>query len=68
LDQVGNKFTYADLSFIPWNLLVPWLKGGEGEKELEKLPHYWAWWQRISTRPAVQKVKKDREDAMAKGH
>jgi len=65
---VGNKFTYADLSFIPWNNMISWLKGAEGEKELEKLPHYWAWWQKISTRPATEKVKKDREAAMAKGH
>ena len=63
---VGDKFTYADLSFIPWNLLIPMAMGSEFEKELEKdLPTYWAWWQRVINRPASQKIKKDREAALA---
>lgn len=66
---VGDKYTYADLSFIPWNLLVPWIMGDKFEAEVEKdLPKYWAWWQRVSSRPAIQKVKKDREEALSKGH
>lgn len=66
---VGKKFTYADLAFIPWNWLIPFLMGPDFEKEVEKdLPAYWAWWQRVSSRPATKKVKKDREDAMAKAH
>lgn len=66
---VGDKYTYADLSFVPWNILVGWLAGEEFEKEIQKdLPTYWAWWQRVLSRDAVQKVKKDREAALAKAH
>ena len=67
---VGNKYTYADLSFVPWNMMSGWLMGGESfEKEVEKdLPTYWAWHQRIMAREATQAMKKDKEAAMAKGH
>lgn len=66
---VGDKFTYADLSFIPWNWLLPIAMGQDFDKELEKdLPNYWAWWQKVSARPAAEKVRKDREAALAKGH
>lgn len=65
---VGDKYTYADLSFIPWGAMIPWLKGGDAEKELEKdYPNYWAWWKKIVTRPATEKVLKDKAEAM-KGH
>lgn len=64
---VGDKYTYADLSFVPWNLLLPFAMGPDFEKEVEKdLPSYWAWWQRVVNRPATQKVKKDREAVNAK--
>ncbi|KAL1305408.1 hypothetical protein AAFC00_002295 [Neodothiora populina] len=63
---VGDKYTYADLSFIPWNLLAPMAMGPDFEKEIQtELPTYWAWWQRVVNRPATQKIKKDREEAIA---
>lgn len=66
---VGDKYTYADLSFIPWCMILPWLMGDEYEKELEKdLPTYWAWYQRLVNRRAVQKVIKDRQAALAANH
>ncbi|KAG9884465.1 glutathione S-transferase, partial [Aureobasidium melanogenum] len=62
---VGDKYTYADLSFIPWQMLLPFIFGEQSDAfhaEVEKeLPHYWAWWQRISNRPATQEMKKERE-------
>ncbi|KAG9982460.1 glutathione S-transferase, partial [Aureobasidium melanogenum] len=62
---VGDKYTYADLSFIPWQMLLPFIFGEQSDAfhaEIEKeLPHYWAWWQRISNRPATQEMKKERE-------
>lgn len=65
---MGNKYTYADLAFIPWGWLVPWVTDEDFVKDLEKsLPHYWAWWERVSARSATAKVKKDRETAMSKG-
>lgn len=65
---VGDKYTYADLAFIPWNLLLPFAMGADFEAELEKdLPSYWAWWQRVVNRPASQKIKQDRETAQKQG-
>jgi glutathione S-transferase len=62
---VGDKYTYADLSFVPWQMLLPFIMGDKSDEfhaEIEKeLPHYWAWWQRISNRPATQEMKKERE-------
>lgn len=66
---VGDKFTYADLAFIPWNWLVPMVMPEGFEKEVQKdCPTYWKWWTRVSERPAIEKVKKDREAATAKNH
>ena len=55
---VGNKCTYADLAFVPWNLellhrqrLFP--AGFDAEKEF---PVFYQWYQNINKRPAVQKV------------
>ncbi|KAJ3542974.1 hypothetical protein NM208_g3816 [Fusarium decemcellulare] len=53
---VGDKFTYADLSFIPWNrvaLGAPFFKGdldGIGTR----FPNFLAWHERINSRPSVQ--------------
>ncbi|THV68168.1 putative glutathione S-transferase [Aureobasidium pullulans] len=62
---VGDKYTYADLAFIPWNLLLPFIFGEESEAfhaEVKKeLPTYHAWFERIMARPASQEMKKERE-------
>ncbi|KIX99406.1 uncharacterized protein Z520_04982 [Fonsecaea multimorphosa CBS 102226] len=66
---VGDKFTIADLSFITWNMLVPWLFSRGASKQtldIEKeFPAYNAWQQRMMARPAVIKVVNDRKAAMA---
>ncbi|KAK7757455.1 hypothetical protein SLS62_000470 [Diatrype stigma] len=58
---VDEKFTYADLAFIPWNQVIAhapffteslW-KAYEIEEEY---PAYMAWHQRIVSRPSVQKA------------
>lgn len=65
---VGKKFTYADLALIPWGWLVPWMMPEGFEDEVKKdLPTYWSWWEKVSARSAVEKVKGDREKAMS-GH
>ena len=67
---VGDKYTYADLSFIPWFYLIPFIFGDDTDEFLGKvekeLPHYWAWWQKVSTREVTKKVFKDREEANSK--
>ncbi|EMR72736.1 putative glutathione s- protein [Eutypa lata UCREL1] len=58
---LNEKFTYADLTFIPWNQVVAkapffteslW-KAYEIEK---KYPNYVAWTERIANRPSVQRA------------
>lgn len=65
---VGNKCTYADLSFITWDAMVPWLF--QGDARLEQMqndyPNYTAWMQKLQSRPAVKKVLEDK--AKVSGH
>ncbi|TVY35372.1 Glutathione S-transferase-like protein [Lachnellula subtilissima] len=67
---VGDKCSIADLSFVTWDLLVPWIFGDRiGEYDAEKTyPNFYAWNQRLMARPVVQKVVKDREEALTTGH
>ncbi|KAJ0123629.1 Glutathione S-transferase-like protein gedE [Diaporthe amygdali] len=56
---VGGKFTYADLSFIPWNrvaLEAPFFKDELWEKhEIRKrFPKFLAWYERLNARPSVK--------------
>ncbi|KAF4454348.1 Glutathione S-transferase [Fusarium albosuccineum] len=54
---VGNKFTYADLAFIPWNALAPLTDDLMEKFDIEKkYPNYIAWQNRLMTRPAVVKI------------
>lgn len=54
---VGDKFTYADLAFIPWNTLITPIEGVYPEWETEKnYPNYTAWHARMVARPAVKKI------------
>lgn len=50
----GSSFSVADLSHLPYTEY--YVKQGDGEAVLKKYPNVWAWWQRISSRPAWQKV------------
>lgn len=63
---VGNKCTYADLSFIPWFIMVPWI-GKNGElADLEKdHPNYARWLKSLTERPAVKKVLEARAAKIA---
>ena len=65
---VGNKCSYADISFIPWYMMMPFLDD-KGELELEKNNPNWAKWiARLHERPAIKKCVKDRTEFMSKGH
>ena len=61
--------TIADLSFVTWNMLVPWLfERGASELSIHietDYPAYHAWHQRLIARPSVVKVVSDRKAAMA---
>ncbi|TQS32295.1 hypothetical protein Golomagni_07394 [Golovinomyces magnicellulatus] len=55
---VGNKLTYVDLSFVPWETTVHNFLGEETKSidAATKYPHYWAWFQGLAARPSVKKA------------
>lgn len=52
---VGNKATYADLMFVMWSSMVPWLGP---EVDLSAYDSYDAWLKKLMARPAVEKTLK----------
>ena len=59
---VGNKVTFADLSFITWTALTGWLTP---DLNLKEFPAFEAWNQRLVERPAVKKVLEEKAKKMA---
>lgn len=54
---VGDKCTYADLSFVTWSACIPFaLQGGPVEYKPEEYPHFERWHAALLARPSVQKV------------
>ena len=61
---LGDKCTFADLSFVTWNLVGEGLLKELGqESKLIEFPGYVAWMTSMSGREEVRKIK----DRMAKG-
>lgn len=60
---VGSKFSYADLSFVPWAHIMETMLTKE-EFSSDKYPHYQRWLRRMMARPIVKNVM---EEAF-KGH
>ncbi|RYP73000.1 hypothetical protein DL771_003868 [Monosporascus sp. 5C6A] len=58
---VGDKCTYADLSFIAWQRGVPRFV----VDIYEKFPKVGAWMKRMESRPAVRKIIEDQDAAIA---
>jgi glutathione S-transferase len=52
---VGNKFSYADLAFIPWQLVLGLMVGEPGCSH-DDFPKVKAWYEKICSRPAVKTV------------
>jgi len=67
---VGDKCTYADLSFVTWDAAVPSLFGNEyaGLEFETKFPNYFQWNKRLTARPAVKKVVEAKAAASAAPH
>ncbi|KAF7900481.1 uncharacterized protein EAF01_007783 [Botrytis porri] len=65
---VGDKCTYADLAFIPWDMGIPWIFNDRaGELDIEKeYPHFWKWHSKMMERPSVEKIIRDKEEALRK--
>ncbi|PQE10378.1 glutathione S-transferase protein [Rutstroemia sp. NJR-2017a WRK4] len=65
---VGNKFTFADLSFAPWNdridTLFSYPPCSYEDNLIRKFPNVDAWHKRITERPAWKRSMIDREKRM----
>lgn len=54
---VGDKVSYADLMFVPWNAMAGFLMGeGFDEEWKSTYPTCYEWHQKLISRPAVKKV------------
>ncbi|EMT68724.1 Glutathione S-transferase 2 [Fusarium odoratissimum] len=64
---VGDKCTFADLAFVPWASLIPYIFGDDvADLQLDKkYPAYTAWYKATSDRASVQKMFRDSQAAMA---
>lgn len=66
---VGDKCTYADLSFVPWNHLLSFLMGDQSLDVAKEFPHFNAWNDRLEARPSVKKTYEIQAQARAEhGH
>ncbi|KAM0441259.1 hypothetical protein ACHAPT_000566 [Fusarium lateritium] len=59
---VGDKCTYADLSFVAWQR---WAPRFGGQDIYDKFPTVGAWMKRMEARPTVQKIYEDQDKAVA---
>jgi glutathione S-transferase len=60
---VGNKCTYADLSFLTWHSLID-LLGKDEPLDIASYKNYNAWIERLMARPAVKKVFEEKAAKM----
>ncbi|KAI1778210.1 glutathione transferase [Hypoxylon cercidicola] len=61
---VGDKCTYADLSFIPWNTLLGTLFPRGTLDIKQEFPEYYQWNANMAKRPATRKVLEFREESI----
>ncbi|KAF2792946.1 glutathione S-transferase [Melanomma pulvis-pyrius CBS 109.77] len=56
---VGDKLTYADLSFVAWNAAIGYFMSGRPKDEWEpetQFPNFFRWQNSMLARPSVQKA------------
>ncbi|KAI1380765.1 glutathione transferase [Hypoxylon crocopeplum] len=61
---VGDKCTFADLAFVPWNTLLGTLFPGNGLDIEKEFPEYHRWNANLTKRPATRKVLQFREECI----
>ncbi|MCJ1453362.1 hypothetical protein MMC28_003709 [Mycoblastus sanguinarius] len=61
---VGDKCTFADLSFVTWNDRMDMVMGVPDSKPLEKYPNVEAWHNRMTSRDSLKTAMKIREKMM----
>ncbi|KAK4619854.1 Glutathione S-transferase-like protein OpS6 [Fulvia fulva] len=65
---VGDKVTFADLMFIPWNLGAErFMDDSFPEEWQKKYPKAWDWHQRLTSRASVKKALEIQAKAKAEG-
>lgn len=62
---VGGKASYADLAFVTWASMFPFIKPQDFDPEKET-PHYASWIKSLTERPAVKKVLEAKQAASQK--
>ncbi|KAJ5956939.1 hypothetical protein N7501_011218 [Penicillium viridicatum] len=63
---VGDKCTYADLSFVPWQDILSMFHGDQVETITRDFPNVAAWMGRMRAREDVKKVLQEKALAMEK--
>ena len=53
---VGNKLSYADLAFVPWQRIVKTVVLKEGEYNEPDFPHLTEWFGKMAARQAAKTV------------
>ncbi|RMJ24587.1 glutathione s-transferase [Aspergillus sp. HF37] len=62
---VGDKCTYADLAFVPWQDILGLIMGEEAEREVvAEFPNVRAWMERMKARPEARRVLRMEWEAM----
>ncbi|KAF2093327.1 glutathione S-transferase [Rhizodiscina lignyota] len=57
---VGDKLTYADLAFVPWNVLLSDVMGEDFDPKVEA-PDFAAWHDNMAERPSVKRAYKKKQ-------
>ncbi|KAI1456093.1 glutathione S-transferase [Annulohypoxylon moriforme] len=61
---VGDKMTYADLAFVPWNDRIDDVILCKPEDKFAGFPHVQAWHERMVSRPAWKKIMETKGQLM----
>ena len=61
---VGDRLTYADLSFLPWQVGAMTVIG-ENIVPASEFPNVTSWVERMSSRPQLKRISEDRTAALA---
>lgn len=61
---VGDKMTYADLAFVPWNDRIDAIILCKTEDKFAGFPHVRAWHERLVARPAWERAMAARSSLM----
>lgn len=59
---VGDKMTFADMSFVTWNSLAPDTMGTPDKNLFDEFPNVKAWHERMTERPAWKKIWQTRTE------